>query len=108
MKIESKRNVIKCYWESQPGGCKKPHCSFLHDKPKEPYPEAVTALLQTTISKPKIFINKNKIAELGHLILPVTVKDGELVGSKPAVTAEAVKKLSAKMRIGIKVIFVDI
>ena len=33
---DKKRNVIDCYWESQPGGCSKPHCPFLHDKPKDP------------------------------------------------------------------------
>lgn len=76
----------------------------MHDKPKDPYPEAVTALLQTT-AKSKIIINKNKIAELGHLILPLAVKDGDVVGSTPDETAEPSKpvRLSAKLRIGSKV-----
>ena len=29
-----KRNVTKCYWETQPQGCAKPHCPFLHQYPK--------------------------------------------------------------------------
>ena len=66
------RNKTKCYWESQPTGCKKPHCPFLHDKPKEPYPEAVTKILESpATSTQTIIVNKNKIAELSGLILPV-------------------------------------
>ncbi|XP_035218809.1 zinc finger CCCH domain-containing protein 11A-like, partial [Stegodyphus dumicola] len=26
------RATIPCYWENQPGGCRKPHCVFLHQK----------------------------------------------------------------------------
>ena len=31
-----KRKVTPCYWESQPQGCTKPHCAFLHQQPKDP------------------------------------------------------------------------
>ena len=65
------RNKTKCYWESQPTGCKKPHCPFLHDKPKEPYPEAVTQILENPATTQTIIVNKNKIAELSGLILPL-------------------------------------
>ena len=65
------RNKTKCYWESQPTGCKKPHCPFLHDKPKEPYPEAVTQILENPAPTQNIIVNRNKIAELSGLILPV-------------------------------------
>ncbi|CAH0561022.1 unnamed protein product [Brassicogethes aeneus] len=30
MELRKNRKVIPCYWESQPGGCKKPHCPFMH------------------------------------------------------------------------------
>ncbi|KAG8184080.1 hypothetical protein JTE90_025390, partial [Oedothorax gibbosus] len=32
--MESKinRSAIACYWENQPGGCRKPHCVFYHQK----------------------------------------------------------------------------
>ncbi|XP_037794138.1 zinc finger CCCH domain-containing protein 11B-like [Penaeus monodon] len=39
MEITKKRDRIACYFESQPGGCKKPHCPFQHqnilDHPRE-------------------------------------------------------------------------
>lgn len=34
MQCNKNRATIPCYWESQPGGCRKPHCVFLHRKPK--------------------------------------------------------------------------
>ena len=72
MDVVPQRKSTPCFWEKQPGGCKKPHCPFLHQNLKDSYPEAVTALLQ---SGNKIIVNKNKMAELGNLILPVAVKD---------------------------------
>ena len=30
MEIQSNRGKKSCYWETQPGGCKKPHCVFKH------------------------------------------------------------------------------
>lgn len=32
--IVKDRKRIPCYWESQPGGCQKEHCVFMHSKPK--------------------------------------------------------------------------
>lgn len=32
--FQKNRKVIPCYWESQPGGCLKPHCPFLHQTSK--------------------------------------------------------------------------
>ena len=75
------RNKTKCYWESQPTGCKKPHCPFLHDKPKDPYPEAVTQILENPAPPQNIIVNRNKIAELSGLILPV----------KPGLTTAAIR-----------------
>ncbi|KRT79396.1 hypothetical protein AMK59_8204 [Oryctes borbonicus] len=34
MELRKNRKVIPCYWETQPGGCLKPHCPFLHQNPK--------------------------------------------------------------------------
>ncbi|XP_044583388.1 zinc finger CCCH domain-containing protein 11A-like isoform X2 [Cotesia glomerata] len=54
MELKKNRKSIPCYWESQRGGCKKPHCPFLHtlDRPapseatinpsKTPGPKPVT------------------------------------------------------------------
>ncbi|XP_076645816.1 uncharacterized protein LOC143355140 isoform X1 [Halictus rubicundus] len=30
MELKKNRKAIPCYWETQPGGCRKPHCSFMH------------------------------------------------------------------------------
>lgn len=30
MEIRKTRNMVECFFERQPGGCKKPHCPFLH------------------------------------------------------------------------------
>ncbi|KFM80862.1 Zinc finger CCCH domain-containing protein 11A, partial [Stegodyphus mimosarum] len=32
MESRINRATIPCYWENQPGGCRKPHCVFLHQK----------------------------------------------------------------------------
>ncbi|XP_078670354.1 uncharacterized protein LOC144910781 isoform X3 [Branchiostoma floridae x Branchiostoma belcheri] len=34
MNITKDRSNIQCYWETQPSGCLKPHCVFLHSKPR--------------------------------------------------------------------------
>lgn len=30
MSLQKDRSSIQCYWETQPGGCTKPHCVFKH------------------------------------------------------------------------------
>ncbi|XP_013414326.1 zinc finger CCCH domain-containing protein 11A isoform X2 [Lingula anatina] len=35
MEITKKRSSMPCYWESQPGGCQKPHCAFQHTQPRD-------------------------------------------------------------------------
>ncbi|GJQ66120.1 hypothetical protein Trydic_g4185 [Trypoxylus dichotomus] len=32
MELTKNRKVIPCYWETQPSGCLKPYCPFLHSK----------------------------------------------------------------------------
>ncbi|RZF32845.1 hypothetical protein LSTR_LSTR009396 [Laodelphax striatellus] len=34
MLLKKNRKAIPCFWESQPNGCRKPHCPFLHTKGK--------------------------------------------------------------------------
>lgn len=31
---QKNRKEIPCYWENQAAGCQKPHCAFLHEKPR--------------------------------------------------------------------------
>lgn len=32
--LQKPRSATPCYWEEQPGGCRKPHCVFQHKQPK--------------------------------------------------------------------------
>ncbi|XP_071570069.1 uncharacterized protein [Temnothorax nylanderi] len=34
MELKKNRKSIPCYWETQPGGCRKPHCPFMHTTPR--------------------------------------------------------------------------
>ncbi|KAI5639806.1 zinc-finger containing family domain-containing protein [Phthorimaea operculella] len=53
MELRKNRKQIPCYWENQPGGCRKKHCPFMHKNPEartdgiapaqpQPNPEART------------------------------------------------------------------
>jgi len=81
---DKKRNVIDCYWESQPGGCSKPHCPFLHDKPKDPVtqplPTASTLDNETMppgLDSGTIIINKKKLKSLQKMFSVTSVKNSE-------------------------------
>lgn len=39
MELRKNRKAIPCYWESQPGGCLKPYCPFLHQNARPTMPE---------------------------------------------------------------------
>ncbi|KOB66737.1 Zinc finger CCCH domain-containing protein 11A [Operophtera brumata] len=34
MELRKNRKQIPCYWETQPGGCRKMHCPFMHKNPE--------------------------------------------------------------------------
>lgn len=34
MELRKNRKAIPCYWETQPVGCLKEHCPFLHQHPR--------------------------------------------------------------------------
>lgn len=34
MELRKNRKQIPCYWENQPGGCRKKHCPFQHKNPE--------------------------------------------------------------------------
>ncbi|XP_019869116.1 zinc finger CCCH domain-containing protein 11A isoform X2 [Aethina tumida] len=36
MELRKNRKAIACYWESQPGGCLKQHCPFMHQNKSDP------------------------------------------------------------------------
>ena len=43
---QRQRSVIPCYWESQPSGCLKAHCPFLHTKPRPQLPNVTERVSQ--------------------------------------------------------------
>lgn len=49
MKIEKPRSATPCFWEDQPGGCRKPHCVFQHKAPKPqvppPHPATTSSMM---------------------------------------------------------------
>lgn len=86
MDIVKKRSTIPCFWEGQAGGCKKPHCPFLHDAPKDPYPEDMSELMGgVPPSGHKIIVNKNKMDQLGGLIWPVKPNAGSFLAGRVSV-----------------------
>ena len=116
MDLDKKRNVIPCYWEKQPSGCKKPHCPFLHDSPKEPHPEvliphedtrcrqprpATVAVNPKAIANQKIIINKNKLDELKDKALLPEIDYAEVVNRSRS-EAGVKRKLPIHARLGVK------
>jgi len=93
-----KRNVTKCYWETQPQGCAKPHCPFLHQYPKDPIKEALPLRRSTSSRSPSpdsqaapgalkavkrldsgsIIVNPAKLSRVAEL-MPVAVEEGRRV-----------------------------
>ncbi|XP_077559543.1 uncharacterized protein LOC144174631 isoform X4 [Haemaphysalis longicornis] len=43
MESRKNRSQIPCYWENQPTGCRKPHCVFLHSRPRAAIPDVLGA-----------------------------------------------------------------
>ena len=84
-----KRNVMPCYFETQPGGCRKPHCPYLHERPKEPLDDQLQRMMERPTGG-TIIVNKAKMGELGHLILPAV----------PAPAHSPERRVSAKSRLG--------
>ncbi|XP_076750132.1 uncharacterized protein LOC143422989 isoform X2 [Xylocopa sonorina] len=41
MELRKNRKSIPCYWETQPGGCRKPHCSFMHKSPHTTFSDPI-------------------------------------------------------------------
>jgi len=72
VKNEKDRSLIKCFWESQPTGCTKAHCPFMHENrvvvKHDPYiPEAIipaSPLPTIPGSGGKIIVNKKKLDEI--------------------------------------------
>ena len=44
--------MTKCYWETQPQGCAKPHCPFLHQYPKVEHIQVVQPHFEMYIQDP--------------------------------------------------------
>merc|ERR1719431_2201856 len=84
-----KRKVTPCYWETQPQGCNKPHCAFLHQQPKDPVKQALPTHQPAKSSSAKkmqvdagsIIVNPAKLEKV-QKILEVTTLEEEESGVK--------------------------
>ena len=80
-----KRNVTSCYWESQPQGCSKPHCPFLHQKPKDPVKqplpsrEAKTSKISMQLDAGSIIVNPEKLDKLTKVVKISSVEVGPIL-----------------------------
>lgn len=70
MEIKKDRSQIQCYWETQPGGCSKPHCAFKHmgqagaEEPAAvPVPQPQPSTLETSVPAPA---NRKVFTRLGN------------------------------------------
>lgn len=52
MLIEEHRSRTQCYWESQPSGCLKPFCPFLHTRPRPNEQSTASTTSVPTVSQP--------------------------------------------------------
>lgn len=50
MNIVKNRSQTPCFWETQPGGCQKPHCVFFHRKPNQ-VPQRVVTVPMPPVTK---------------------------------------------------------
>lgn len=71
MKIEKPRSATPCFWEDQPGGCRKPHCVFQHKVPKTataaPHP-ATTSSMIPQVPQPTTGATATTAATATHLL----------------------------------------
>ena len=85
--MDRDRSKIPCFWESQPAGCKKPYCPFMHENPKDPYePETVAAnIIPSPPIGGKIIVNKKKLDQINlpnRTVLPPKPSIKERLGIK--------------------------
>lgn len=93
---QKNRSDIPCYWESQTSGCLKPHCSFLHTKPRvnDP-PPAGNASGPPPITnqvQPVQPGNPHPAAPLPPAVVPVPQTVPSLSGT-PSITSQAVMRI---------------
>ncbi|XP_020279850.1 zinc finger CCCH domain-containing protein 11A-like isoform X2 [Pseudomyrmex gracilis] len=50
MELKKNRKSIPCYWEKQPGGCRKPHCPFMHTSPRTITSDPITPVKTTEVA----------------------------------------------------------
>ena len=77
--------MTQCYWETQPQGCTKPHCPFLHQQPKDPVKQPLPSLEAKTSSKSahsnldagSIIVNPAKLEKIQKFINIKSVDDDD-------------------------------
>ena len=81
--------MTQCYWETQPQGCTKPHCPFLHQQPKDPVKQPLPSSEAKTSKKHvvagvggvdagSIIVNPAKLEKLQKIVKVYIIFDSQL------------------------------
>ncbi|XP_071830891.1 uncharacterized protein [Apostichopus japonicus] len=91
MEIEKNRATIPCYWESQPSGCLKSHCSFLHIKQRGGTGNTVTDTKSAILTPANVAM---KASIPFPVVEPVVVNPEDDVDDSSSVEVSPVKKIA--------------
>lgn len=92
MEITKQRDRIACWFESQPGGCKKPHCPFQHqnilDHPREEDIKKKPDLILPVKTEEEKEVEKPSVTDVSveserQVLLPQALLDPALVARQP-------------------------
>ncbi|KAK7871627.1 hypothetical protein R5R35_001814 [Gryllus longicercus] len=79
MELRKNRKIIPCYWENQPGGCRKAHCPFQHKIPREPIGQELEKNKECeNVGAPKVRERENWTRQT---VMPEGAQFDECVGS---------------------------
>lgn len=65
---QKNRKSIPCYWETQAGGCRKPHCSFKHKNARTITSNPINPVKNPELTS-KSLLNQERFTRLGRHIL---------------------------------------
>ena len=91
--LQKNRSDIPCFWESQPSGCLKPHCPFLHTKPRPNEPP-----LKVNATVPPPILNQAQLVQPVHPLsaAPVPVPQATVLSPHAAVPMPGIPSLASQ------------
>lgn len=94
MESRKNRSQIPCYWENQPSGCRKPHCVFMHSRPRAAIPDVLGA--PRTQGFPHAAAASALAGMPNPMILPVPAQQGGTALMAPDAAALAMAASAGK------------